>query len=118
MKGDLALILGSNNQTLMALYTVPAGKTAYMTHFDVFLAGASRSSDFDVKLVARNSGGVFQIKHHAAMIDGGNTHLRIDYAPYNKFPAKTDIEMRVQALTGGVTVAAVSASFDLILLDN
>ena len=113
-----SVILGSNNQTLQAMYTVPAGKTAYMTKWDAFTAGASRSADYDVKLMARSPGGVFQIKHHASMLDGGAGHLPVDYKPYRRFEQKTDIEMRAQLLTAGVTVAAVSASFDLILLDN
>lgn len=113
-----SVILGSNNQTLMAIYTVPAGKTAYMTKWDVFSAGASRSADYEISLVARPPGQVFQIKHHASMLDGSDSHINVDYKPYNRFGQKTDIEMRVQILTGGVTAAGFSASFDLILLDN
>lgn len=116
---DVRAVMGAgNNQTLMAIYTVPTGKTAYMTNWRAYAAGANKTADFDIYLKARPFGGVFQIKHHSSMNDGVQSELVTEYNPYNKFSAKTDIEMRATVLDVGITAAGVSASFDLILVDD
>ena len=113
-----AMIQIGNNQTLMAIYTVPAGKTAYMDSFWAGTAGASKASEYDVSVHARSLGGVFQLKHLSALQDSGTSHwLHPNNVP-EKFAAKTDIVMRANLITAAKTGASISAGFELILVDN
>ena len=98
-----------NNQTLMAIYTVPAGKTAYMTHWG---ASVGKGDDVTITLVVRPFGGVFQVKDHKDLYQ---TIAEREFAPYLKILEKEDI-----ALKGAIGAAGgqASGSFDLILVDN
>lgn len=107
-----------NEQTLMAIYTVPANKTAYVTGWYAYAAGANKAADFIITLQARSENGVFQVKHLSVFKDSVISGIEHKYAPYNKFTEKTDLEMRVKIDTGGTTAAGISAGFDIILVDN
>ena len=113
-----ALILAGNNQTLMAIYTVPAGKTAYMTNFYGTIikstANAPDSVDFRLWVADRANSYEFQIKHAqgAPLTAGGVRH---NWNPYFKVTEKSDIKIAATA-SGGI--ANVNAGFDLILVDN
>ena len=87
-----------------------------MTSWYATLSSGSRSAEYTLLLKARPESGVFQIKHHATIDDSVSVSYKHDYKPYNKFSAKTDIEMRVDIITGAVTAAGFSAGFDLILV--
>jgi hypothetical protein len=52
-----------NNQTLMALYTIPNGKTGYLRDLFCSLSGAKRSSSHILRVEARPFGQVFQLKY-------------------------------------------------------
>lgn len=113
-----AQVANGNNQTLMAIYTIPNGKTGYMSNFWAATAGASRSSNYVIDLFARPFGGVFQLKHRTALADAGTSHFMHPYEVPEKFSAKTDIIMKADMQLGAATAASVSAGFDLILVDN
>ena len=108
-------IISDHNQTLMAIYTVPAGCTAYMTDFHVSLAGAKRTVACVFHLESRAEGGVFQTKHTGAVLDTGTSHINYHYHVPQSFSEKTDIE--IHANTDSDTTA-LSAGFDLILINN
>jgi len=110
-----AIITIGHNQTLMSVYSVPAGCTAYMTDFHASLAGAKRTVTSVFHLEARAFGGVFQTKHTGAVIDGGTSHLNFHYHIPEKFAAKTDIEIHANT---DADVTAVSAGFDITLVDD
>jgi len=101
------------NQTLMAIYTIPAGKTGFVKklHFAV-----NRSSKpLELWAYARPIGEVFQVKYRS-MIDIGN--LTIDFngsIPESGLAEKTDFALRASVETGTVDVAG---GFELILVDN
>jgi len=113
-----AQVQNSNNQTLMAVYTIPADKTGYMRNWFGAIGGANKSSNYIMDLVARPSGGVFQLKHRSAIADDGTSHIQHQYIEPEKFNAFTDIEMRSQVTTAGVTAATIGAGFDIVLVDN
>ena len=52
-----------NNQTLMALYTIPLGKTGYLIKGSASMAGLTRSYSIDGHVYMRPFGGVFQLKN-------------------------------------------------------
>lgn len=107
-----AQILTSLGQTLMAVYTVPAGKTAYLMKLELGSDKASTNSAMDYRLFARPYGGTFNIK--GLFNAAGGQSLTIEYPIPLKFTEKTDL--KVDVLAGQAT--QVSATFDLILVDN
>jgi hypothetical protein len=113
-----ALIDNGNNQTLMALYTIPNGKTGYMRDWYAGVAGASKSSNYVIDVYARPFGQVFQLKHKSAIGDNGTSQTKHKYTEPEVFQAKTDIMMEVSMQAVGGTGAAVSAGFDLVLIDD
>jgi len=113
-----AVVQPQNQQTEMALYTVPAGKTAFMMSFYAGTAGASKSSEYIITMYARKPNGVFQLKHRSALSDSAGIHFNHIYKVYPSFTEGTDIEMRVEIPSGTATAGSISAGFDLILCDN
>ena len=109
--GNLAAtILANNGQTLMAVYTVPAGKKAYLVKFQGSMDKSNASVKF--KLFARPDGGTFNLKGQWGT-QGGNS-VNYDYPVPLEFEEKTDIKIDV---TTGAAVGC-GAIFDLILVDN
>lgn len=104
-----AQILAGNGQTLMAVYTIPAGKTGYLIKFQ----GSMDKQNVDVKfkLFARPFGGAFNLKGQWGT-QGGNS-VTYDYPVPLKFEEKTDIKVNVDSGTAGH-----GAIFDLILVDK
>jgi hypothetical protein len=113
-----AVIQPGNNQTLMAVYSVPAGKTGYMRDWYAAIAGANKSSNYAMELRARQPGGVFALKHTWAISDNGTSAYQHKFEEPEVFTEKTDIEIRTTATGTGISGASVSAGFDLVLVDN
>jgi len=113
-----AVIHPNNNQTLMAIYTIPAGKTGYMSNFWATTAGANKTSNYVIDLKARPFGKVFNLKNREALSDVGTSHINQPYYIPEVFAEKTDIMMTADVVASGVTGAAISAGFDIILIDN
>lgn len=114
-----AIIDDGNNQTLMALYTVPAGKTAYMRDWYAATAGGSKASSYVIRLKARPLGQVFQLKHISSLQDSGSTNIQYKYEEPQVFAAKTDIEMSATSIaTPAVEEIALAAGFDIVLVDD
>jgi hypothetical protein len=112
-----AIIHPENNQTEMAIYTVPDGYSAYINRIYADTAGASRTAEYLIKLRAKPFGQVFQLKHKAVMSDSGSGRIiDRDFRNPMKFSAKTDIEMTAEILTGSITGANLIAGFDLVLV--
>jgi hypothetical protein len=113
---DYAYITAGENQTTMAIYTVPAGHEAYMTLYYAYHhpAQGSQPTSMNVKLLATdNANGYAQrIQHTVGIAVARN--FRHYFNPYYKFTEKTDICINVEAI--GSTVH-ISAGFDLMLVD-
>ena len=113
-----AMIDNGNNQTEMAVYTVPAGKTAYVRSLDATTAGANKTSNYVVEIFAKPFGQVFQLKKKFAIGDSATSLVQYNYVEPAKYDEKTDIEMRVSITAAGITGASISGGFDLVLVDN
>jgi len=116
---DYAIISIGNNQTLMAIYTVPNGKTAFVTQWYANLNPATNKdpTTMNMRLWGRDNDAGYerQLKHTLGLNPSGASHFLHSFAPYYKFTQKTDIYL------DGTTVgkaADISAGFDLILQDN
>lgn len=113
-----AQIQGNNNQTLMAVYTIPAGYTGYMRDWYASAANTGffgSAAPSEVRLFARPFGQVFQLKHQSAITNTGTSYVQHKYEEPEKFTEKTDIEMRANT-TG--TASGIAAGFDIVLVQD
>lgn len=105
---------GSNaagrGQTFMALYTVPAGKTAYLTQWTV--GCGKQNTDAVATFLAKPEGSAWNAKD---IITVSATTYAKDYKIPLQFTEKTDIEVRAYSTTNN---SLVSSSFNLLLIDN
>lgn len=109
-----AMIRDGNNQTLMCIYSVPRGKTAYFISGYVAVSEKTNASAaFSWR--ARAFGGVFQVKSKIGLIATGSSTWAYRYGVPVAVPEKADIVIRCEDVSQTV---AVSGGFDLILREN
>lgn len=115
-----AIVVAGNNQTLMAIYTVPANKTAYMTNYYATAnPGGGAPTTFNVTLWAQDNQNTYkpQLQHVQGVTADADAYGTVQhfFAPYYKFTQKTDITLKGAPVGASVDV---SAGFDLIVVDN
>lgn len=109
-----AQITNGENQTLMAVYTVPAGKTFYLTNGTATHGtGTSGGVFMTVRFMTREFGGVFRT---ATKIDIVESEVLFPFTFPLRLPEKTDLEVR--AICNKNQNNAVSATFEGVLVDN
>lgn len=109
-----AKITAGEAQTLMAVYTVPAGKTFYLnTGTATHGTGTSGGVYMTVRFMTRSFGGVFRT---ATKIDVVESEITFPFLYPLKLEEKTDIEVR--AICNKNQNNAVSATFEGVLVDN
>lgn len=101
------------NQTQMALWTVPANYTFYLTGVFYTSAHATATAWTNFQLVQRTLGGVFRQQSSARTAGSGNFILDL-HTPI-AFAEKTDIEIRAIASAAS---SNVSAEFEGIYIKN
>lgn len=115
-----AQINAGNGQTLMAIYTIPNGKTGCMTHFSSTIfkgaVGALSNSTLRQTKFAGPDGAGSIIEHYFGMATDGNSHVHHPYGPYKRFEEKTDVWLRGDTVTANDT--EITGAFDIILVDN
>lgn len=110
-----AQINNGNNQTLMALYTIPAGKTGYLLQGGASIVGLIRAYSIDGHFYMRPFGGVFQLKHTFGAASDGTSTFQHTYPIPLPIAEKTDVRVRaVSSAAGGV----LNATFDILLIDD
>jgi hypothetical protein len=109
-----AYVSAGDNQTLMALWTVPRNYTAYVTQTDVTVATSQNNKYCTTHLVARPLGGVFNIKDKFVKSEGSH-HQKYDFPL--KFEEKTDIEFRAIGNSSGADIS-ISAGLDILYVLN
>jgi|SRR6056300_551970 len=109
-----ATIAIGDNQTLMALWTVPRGYTAYLLQTDITVATTQNNKYCTVHLVSRPNGEVFQIKDKFVKAESS---VHQAYSIPLKFEEKTDIEVRAIGDSAGADIA-ISAGLDFIYIQN
>jgi len=113
-----AIVQAGKNQTLMAIYTVPVGKTAYIVNYYAdYVRNTVRNPDgIEIGLWNRDNTNDYapQIKHQQG-IPQQTSGIRHVFSPYMKVLEKTDIFLTAQP--DGNPVHA-HGGFDLILVDN
>lgn len=108
-----AQITLGDNQTLMAVYTVPAGYTLYLTSSNISAGTANANQYLTARLVQRPFGGVFRDISKLTLHDG--TASFDGFIVPLRFPEKTDIEIRA---IGSGTNNSVGGVFSGYLVAN
>jgi len=111
-----ATVAIGDNQTLMALWTVPRGYSAYLYQTNVTAACTTSNKLLTCTIVARPQGGVFNVKDKFGIqVDGGSIVQKYNFPL--KFTEKTDIEVRAISDSGTGNVE-VSAGLDILYIAN
>ena len=103
----------SLGKSFMAVYTVPAGKTAYLQTLN---AGSSRGSDTSFYVVSKTFGEDVFIAQDIAISSGSG--LGKEYKTPLRFTEKTDIEVRAISNNADSIGNECQAGFNLVLVDN
>jgi hypothetical protein len=109
-----ARITLGENQTLMAVWTVPAGYTAYMLQNNTTCYTEQNNKFGITRLVTREPDGVFRTQDKHTVVLSQNV---VNYPIPKAIPEKTDIEMRAIASSSNANLQ-VSASFDIVYIKN
>ncbi len=112
--GTTYAYINGDNQTLMALWTVPAGYTGFITQLDVTVLTEQNNKFGNIRLVTREPGGVFRTQESFSVEQGP---IQLPYSIPVHIPEKTDIEYRAIA-SGANANLRVSATFELIYIRN
>ena len=107
-----------DNQTFMAIYTIPASKTGYMQRVFGDLntgSGSSVSAELRVLIRPNATSEPWQPKQHLAIMSEGTSNMHHPYSIPLKIEAQSDIKI---AATGSTNNLDICAGFDLILVDD
>lgn len=114
-----AVIRPDIGQTLMAIYTVPRNKTAYITSFYCATVPGIASPDNLVEMHFRigidTLEPALQTKHVLGLLPGGSSAVQHAFLPYKVALEKTDIILHT---TTTINNTDITGGFDLILVDN
>lgn len=109
-----ARVSAGANQTLMAVWTVPAGFTAYMFQTDVTAFTEQNNKFATIRLIAREYGGVFRTREKFDAFQGPVTQ---EFKFPIPLPEKTDMEFRAIGSSSNADLH-VAARFDIVYIPN
>jgi len=109
-----ATVAIGDNQTLMALWTVPRGYTAYLYQTHITVATEANNKYGIITVVSRPDGGVFNVKDKFVTVLDSVTQ---EYNFPLKFEEKTDIEVRAIGSSSNSNLS-VSAGLDILYIQN
>jgi len=110
-----AQIQNGNNQTLMALYTIPLGKTGYLYQGTNNLSDVTRGVSASGRVTMRQYGSVFQLKKTFGVSSDGSGFIDVPNNFPTKIPERTDIRVSAIASANGVVL---NTTFEILLIDN
>jgi len=103
---DYAKIQTGENQTLMTVWTVPAGYTAYIQEGYIGSGTAQSNKYATARIVTRETGGVFRTQFKTTL---HNETVKVDLGLPIVCPEKTDIEVRAKTSSGDDDISATLA---------
>lgn len=108
-----ARITLGENQTLMALWTVPAGYTAYINNINIATGTANANQYITASFISREINKVFRTQLKQSIGRNGVADFVIEYPL--PFDEKTDLEVRAKS-SGSNDL--VSADFSILYIKN
>lgn len=109
-----AYVSADDQQTLMALWTVPAGYTAYLFQLDTTAFTVQNNKVATIRMLTREVNGVFRTQNKFDLFEGS---YHQDITCPQPIPEKTDIEFRAIADSSNADLR-VAATFDIIYIEN
>ena len=111
-----AIMDNGNNQTLMALYTMPKGKVGFLLRGEVGGSRAVNAGTMQCAYYSRRYGKVFKIKKRFYVTNqGSSTYQDVRSAP-DPIPSFTDIKFVVEDVSSNNS--GVFGTFDILLIDE
>jgi hypothetical protein len=115
-----AQITAALGQTLMAIYTIPDGKTGLMTSFSasIFKGAVGALADITLRQTkfAGPDGAGCVTEHYLSVATDGASYVQHQFSPYKVFEERTDVWMRCE--TSSANDIAITGAFDIILVNN
>jgi len=108
-----ARITLGENQTLMALWTVPAGYTGFLDHVNIATGTTNANQYVTAQIVQRTQGGVFRVMMKQTLGSGGVADFILRYPI--EVSEKTDLEVRAES-SGSNNL--ISANFSIVYVKN
>jgi hypothetical protein len=111
-----AQINAGNNQTLMAIYKIPAANDGCVVNFyNSILRSGGPTTAADIILYAKPTSEGWQVKHINGLMTGGTSQINHRYGVPNCFEPLTLLKMSAGTTADNIDV---SAGFDLVLHPN
>ena len=108
----VARISADLGQTLMAVYTIPAGYIGYLYHGTMTVQANADATGF--MFIRRNAvGTTFRVAHTFEVAGGSQYEYTFSFPP--PIPEKSDIDVRAAVRSNN---ARVTAAFDILLVEN
>ncbi len=107
-----ATITAGNNQTLMAVYTVPRNYVAYMTNY--YISHDARDAECRLMVADRKNSYEFQLKH-MRFVAAEAPFFQHHFNPYFKIGEQSDIKLDLYSVA---TEGNSHGGFDLILVPD
>lgn len=109
-----AYLSAADQQSLMAMWTVPAGYTAYLFQIDTTAFTVQNNKVATIRMLTREVNGVFRTQNKFDLFQGS---YHQDITCPQPIPEKTDIEFRAIADSSNADLR-VAATFDIIYIEN
>lgn len=107
---DVAIIVAGKGQTLMAIYTIPAGYTGFLMQGTATAqAGSDATGDMFVRYYGQSS---FRVGHSFEVSGAGGQYFYNFPVPI-PIPEKSDIDVRIAVRTNN---GRYTAAFDVVLI--
>lgn len=113
---EKARIENGNNQTLMAIYTVPLGKVGFLYRGEIGIGNDTNNGNVKCYWQSRRYQKVFKVKKAVTMSLNGNSIFQDSRSFPDPIPALTDIRMRVANASDNNN--NVFGAFDIMLVDE
>lgn len=110
---NVARIQATRGQTLMAIYTVPAGYTGYL-YKGVATAQAGADATGFMYVRYNSTATVFRVGHSFEVVGNGGEY-EYNFTFPQEMPEKTDIDVRLSTRSNN---GRFTAAFDLLLIKN
>jgi hypothetical protein len=111
-----AIINDGNNQTLMAVYTVPPGKVGFLYRGEMGLSRAQSAGSAQGAYYSRRYGKIFKIKKRVDISNAGSSIYQDRRSFPDIIPALTDIKLTIEEVSSNNT--GVFGTFDILLVDE
>jgi hypothetical protein len=111
-----ALINNGNNQTLMALYTVPTGKVGFLYHGEIGISRGVGAGEARAALYSAKKGKVSRVRKRVNASNSGSSVYQDKRSFPDVVPALTDLRLSVESVSANGM--GVTGGFDVLLVDE